>query len=105
MAGLVPFLMETWMGYTDGNVKTVKTTTTIVKFFGGICLYRYIPDLLNYFCYFTEDLCLFLLCRDFRRMFVFPFFCRKPRTNAIAPEQMISLPATQMVEENGEQIS
>jgi hypothetical protein len=91
MAGLVPFLVDNLAG----------------KIFDSLSMqtYHVISFLLQHMCYTTEDFCLFLLCRDFRRMFMFPICQKHNSQNVIVPEPaMISLPSPQIVEESVERI-
>lgn len=95
MAGIIPFLA----------ISLDQIYYYIFLNFLGVLPHEYIFYLLDYFTYFTEDLCLLLLCSDFRRMFFIFSICGRNRRNVIVPaEQMIPLPLPQMVEESGEQI-
>lgn len=74
-----------------------------IQFFGGIQSYQVILHLSGHFCYFTEDLCLLLLCSDFRQMIMSPFKQQNARSNAIEPMPgagVTQLPPPQMVEES-----
>ena len=91
MFGVVPFLLEGLPGIIDG-IKLLYATKI------GWIIFMLATTLSHYFIYITEDLCLLLLCRDFRRMFIPTCsFCLPKLANADAVGGNVVVPAAQMV--------